>query len=151
MAVELGVHCRIHPDAQLTERLVSPVMSSILGSRLVGAWVDESADSWILNWGGATTAHVTLLPSGLHEFGDDWFATISPGERGADLSLVLAIVITTLIAIACDGHIVDDLSILGSEPPSAAHVLTRMLSCRERSAQEVLAAIEATGKLGSSG
>jgi hypothetical protein len=146
MAVELGVHCRTRPDARLAERLVGPIMSSLLGSsQLVASWTDESTDSWIVNWGGAATAHVTLLPSGSHEFGD-WFANISPGERGVQLSLVLAIVTTTLIAITCDGSIVDDISILGSESPSGEQILMRMLSCRERSAEEVLAAIEVMGK-----
>jgi hypothetical protein len=140
MAVELGVHCKPRPDAELVERLAGLLMSSLLGSVLVAAWVDAPDDYWTINWGGAATAHLVLLPAGLHEFGQDWFASVSPGERGVDLSL-LAIVTAVTIAVACDGELIDESFLLGSGRSSGSQVLVRMLASRERSAAEVLAVL----------
>jgi hypothetical protein len=141
MAVELGVHCKPRPDAGLIERVAGPLMSSVLGSPFVAAWIDESDDTWIINWGGAAAAHLVLLPRGRHEFGADWFASVAPAERGIDLSLLLAIVVAIIIAVVGDGELVDELSLLGNKPSSASEILVRMLANRERSTAEVLAVL----------
>lgn len=141
MAVEIGVACKLRPDPELMERLAGPVMSSALTGQLVVAWVEESNDVWTVNWGGAATAVVVLLPPGSHEFGEDWFAVISPGERGVDLSLLLAVAVASLTAIAYDGRMIDESAIVSSSPLSGQQILARILHDSERTASEVLTAL----------
>jgi hypothetical protein len=129
MAIELGVHCKPRPEASVVEAFTGPLMSSLLGSPPVAAWVDENTDSsWTLNWGGAASADLVLVPSGRHEFGDHWFASVAPGERGIDLSLLLCALTAVVIAVAFNGVIVDELSILGNEAATGAQALVRMLA-----------------------
>jgi hypothetical protein len=116
-------------------------MSAVLGDQMVAAWVDESRDSWLVNWGGAASAQVIFLEPGCHEFADRWFATVSPGERGVDLSLLLAELVAILIAIVCAGQIVDESELLGDKPPVGGQLLIRALGNRNRSAAEIVAAL----------
>jgi hypothetical protein len=119
-------------------------MSSLLGSPVVAVWIDEETDSsWTINWGGSASAYLVLLPSGKHEFGNHWFASVAPGERGVDLSLLICVLTTVVVAVAFDGVIVDDSSILGSGVSTGSHALVRMLANRGSSPSEVLEALRA--------
>ena len=112
MAVELGVVCPEIPDSEQVSRLIGPLMSMILRCEMVHALADEGNDGWTVHWGTAS-AVVDLLPPGKHEFGESWFLNVAPGERGMDLSLLLAIVAAASAATAVDGRVLDESSLVG--------------------------------------
>ena|SRR5579859_3683053 len=141
MSVEIGIHFEVRPDREVIERLVGPTMSALLGDQMVAAWMDGSPDLWTVNWGGAASAQIVFIPPGLHEFADRWFASVSPGERGLDLSLLLAEVVAILIAVVCDGQIVDELELLGGKPGTGGQLLIRAFNNRNKSAKEIVAAL----------
>jgi hypothetical protein len=122
-------------------RLVGPLMTATLGCESVGAWVDVDGDIWSVSWGGAASSQVVLLPKERHEFGDSWFLNIAPGERGQDLSLLLAVVAAISVAILFDGRAVDELPVIGDGIVSSVELLARIFRDRHRSASEVLAAL----------
>jgi hypothetical protein len=79
------------------------------------------------------------MAKGLHEFGDNWYLDIEPGERGVDLSLLLAVIVAILAVILFDDQVIDDLSLAGAGTMSGELLLAKMFSIREQSASEVLA------------
>jgi hypothetical protein len=143
MSIEIGVHFAARPDPDLIERLVGPLMSALLGDQIVAAWVEESADSWTVSWGGSASAIVVFVSSEFHEFADGWFANVAPGERGMELSLMLAELVVILIATVCDGQIIDELALLGGKPAAGGQLLVKMLDNRNTSAAEIIAALRA--------
>src|SRR5690242_6566743 len=113
MTSEIGATCREAPDALKIADLVGPLMSSVLGCVFVAAWADTENDVWLINWGGSATSHVVPLSKGFHEFEDDWYLSIEPGERGIDLSLLLAVIVAISTAIIYGGQVIDELSLVG--------------------------------------
>jgi hypothetical protein len=145
MAVEIGVRCRDVPDAAKIADLVGPLMSAALGCGFVAAWADAEKDVWLINWGGSATAHVVPLPKGLHEFGDNWYLNVEPGERGVDLSLLVAVIVAASAAILFDGQVVDELSLAGGGAMSGGALLVKVFGVREQSASEVMAVLGQAG------
>lgn len=140
MAVELGVVCPEIPDSEQVSRLIGPLMSMILRCEMVHALADEGNDGWTVHWGTAS-AVADLLPPGKHEFGESWFLNVAPGERGIDLSLLLAIVAAASAAIAVDGRVLDESSLVGGGNVGGGELLVRASGGPERSATDALTAL----------
>ena len=115
-------------------------MSAVLGRPLVHALVDDEHGRWTINW-DTTSAVADQLPPGSHEFTDRWLLNVAANERGIDLSLLLMLMIAAAAAIIGDGRIMDDAKLVGGGELSGGDLLVRAAAGRERSAQEVLAAL----------
>lgn len=140
MAIEIGAVCREAPDAAKIADLVGPLMSSALGCALVAAWADNTENGvWLIDWGGSATSHIVPLSKGLHEFGDNWYLNIEPGERGVDLSILLAVIVATAAAILFDGQVIDELPLASGGVMSGGMLLAKIFGVREQTASEVLA------------
>ena len=83
----------------------------------------------------------TCCHLGKHEFGESWFLNVAPGERGIDLSLLLAIVAAASAAIAVDGRVLDESSLVGGGNIGGGELLVRASSGPERSATDALTAL----------
>jgi hypothetical protein len=138
MSVEIGVACRQAPTAEKIAALTGPLMSAAVGCSLVESAAESTGDVWTIAWGGVTTAQIVSLPAGMHEFADNWYLNVAPGQRSVDVSLLLAIVTAAAAAILYDGRIVDDSSLVGSGNVTGGDLLAKMFSDRQRSAAEIL-------------
>jgi hypothetical protein len=141
LAVEIGLLCVEQPDPRLIERFVGPLMTAVLGSESVGSWIDVDDDVWQVAWGGAVSSQAVLLSRGSHEFGEGWFLTVSPGERGQELSLLLAVVVAVSASILHDGRILDELALVGGGTQFGSSMIAKLFRQQSRSPGEVLAVL----------
>ena len=79
------------------------------------------------------------MSKGFHEFEDDWYLSIESGERGVDLSLLLAVIVAISTAILYGGQVIDELPLVGGGAMSGGLLLTRIFGMREQSASEIMA------------
>jgi len=140
MAVEVGVVCPEPPDPEQVARLVGPLLSMVLRSGLVHALSDERKDAWVIHW-DSVSAVVVQLPPGDHEFADSWFLSVAPGERAIDLSFLLAVVTAAAAAIAVDGRVLDESSLVGGGTIGGGELLVRATGGPERSVADALTAL----------
>lgn len=140
MAVEVGVVCPRPPDPEQVARLVGPLISMILRSTLVHALCDERRDAWIVHWDSVSAVVVQVSP-GDHEFADSWFLSVAPGERAIDLSFLLAVVTAAAAAIAVDGRVLDESSLVGGGSIGGGELLVRAAGGPERSVADALTAL----------
>lgn len=144
MAVELPVVCPVRPGPEQVTRLVGPLISMLLRCPLTPALVDDKDELWTVRWGGVSSV-VDHVPPGHHEFADSWLLTAAVGERGLDLSFLLTIVTAAAVAIAVEGRVIDDASLMGGGSFSGGELLVRAAGSPERSAADVLAALGSHG------
>ena len=140
MAVELGVVCPEIPDSEQVSRLIGPLMSMILRCEMVHALADEGNDGWTVHWGTAS-AVADLLPranmNSVRAGSLTW-----PRESGELISaLLLAIVAAASAAIAVDGRVLDESSLVGGGNIGGGELLVRASSGPERSATDALTAL----------
>jgi hypothetical protein len=140
MAVEVGVICPRRPDPQLVTRLVGPLIGMILRSGVIYALCDERKEAWTISW-DSVSAVVLEIPPGSHEFADSWFLSVAPGERAIDLSFLLAVVTAAAAAIAVDGRVLDESSLVGGGNIGGGELLVRAAGGPEHSVAAALTAL----------
>ena len=145
MAVEIGVTVPARPSPGTISRVAGLAMRAVLGVAGVDCVVAEhtvaEVSTWTVWWGGSASAQMVELPPGRHEFADTWFVNVAPGERGEDLSLLLAVVVAGVTATVHGGRVLDEAALVGGGLLDPAELLSRPFLSRGRSAAEALRAL----------
>ena len=115
-------------------------MGMILRAGLVHALCDEHKEAWTVYWDSVSAVVIEISP-GEHEFADSWFVSVAPGERAIDLSFLLAVVTAAATAIAVDGRVLDEASLVGGGNVGGGELLVRAAGGPERSVAEALTAL----------
>lgn len=142
MAVEIGAVCSETPNADVTARVSGLVMRAALGVLGVEARAEKGPDAWVVSWGDETSAFVTLVGPGRHEFDDAWYLSVQPGQRGVDACLLFAVIVAASAALVTDGFVFDEIGALGGGKIAPGSLLDRILAS---GGTDVNAALDALG------